>query len=287
MKGCLGIIRSKAVLGNATLIILAVGIAFLMMEVLLRTYPNLVPREIRVNPPVRRVQAFKVKSHDVKLSHGDLYYWMSGAIAPVPPNQDKIVARVYLTYDSQGFRNALPEKETYGIVTLGDSFTDGLNAPTPWPQQLANYTEIDVLNLGEAGSGPQIELEALRQYGLEKRPQWVIMAYFEGNDLHDAAAYEQANPFLLARLGRYMLTRSRQVSNKSRFDRTSPLIRTDGATSLPMDPSYQYPVTVTIDDTTLEMAFFNYYISWLSVNREAIELSQNYRLGKRDNFTCA
>src|SRR4029450_3278359 len=123
-----------------------------------RANPNLVPREVRVNPPVRRVQAFKDETYDVKLSDGDLYYWMQGTIAPLPPDKDKVVAHVHLTTDAHGFRNSLPEKGTYGIVALGDSFTRGSGAPTPWPQKLAEYTGIDVLNLGEVGFGPQEEL---------------------------------------------------------------------------------------------------------------------------------
>jgi hypothetical protein len=42
--------------------------------------------------------------------------------------------------------------------------------------------------------------------------------------------------------------------------------------------TYDYPLPVTINSKDLEMVFFSYYISWLSVNREAIEASQDYRL---------
>ena len=262
-------INLKAVLGNVTLVILGVGIALGLMELLLRTNPNLVPREVRVNPPVRRVQAFKDETYDVKLSDGDLYYWMRGTIAPLPPDKDKVVAHIHLTTDADGFRNPLPEKATYNIVALGDSFTRASGVATPWPQKLAEYTGMDALNLGEVGFGPQDELEILRQYGLKKRPQWVIMAYFEGNDLYDAAAYEQANPFLLARFARHILARSLQVWPTSMGDRAPAAVTT---------PSYHYPITITIEDTKLEMAFFSYYITWLSASREAIEASQNYRL---------
>ena len=263
-------INLKAVLGNVALVILGVGIALGLMELFLRTNPNLVPREVRVNPPVRRVQAFKDETYEVKLSDGDLYYWMRGTIAPLPPDKDKVVAHVHLTTDAHGFRNPLPEKATYGIVALGDSFTRASGVATPWPQKLAEYTGSDVLNLGEVGFGPQDELEILRQYGLQKRPQWVIMAYFEGNDLYDAAAYEQANPFILTRFGRYILARGRQVWHTSIGDSAHAAV----------DPSYRYPITVTLSDTKLEMAFFSYYIAWLSVSREAIESSQNFRLVK-------
>jgi hypothetical protein len=137
-----------------------------------------------------------------------------------------------------------------------------------------------VLNLGEVGIGPQDELEILQQYGLKKQPQWVIMAYFEGNDLYDAASYEQANPFLLARFGRHIVGRSRQLWNEYISGKASPGVGTVGDVSLQTEASYRYPITVTVGDTKLEMAFFSYYITWLSARREAIESSQNYRLVK-------
>jgi hypothetical protein len=273
-------INLKAVLGDVALVILGVGVALGLMELLLRTNPNLVPGGVRVNPPVRRVQAFKDETYEVKLSDGDLYYWMRGAIAPLPPDKDKVVAQVHFTTDAHGFRNSLPEKATYGIVALGDSFTVARNVAAPWPQKLAEYTGSDVLNLGEAGSGPQDELEILRQYGLKKRPQWVIMTYFEGNDLYDAASYEQTNPFLLTRFGRYILTRSTQMWNEQTASKAGPGVGTVGAISLQIGSNYRYPITVTIDDTKLEMAFFSYYITWLSAQREMIESSQNFRLVK-------
>lgn len=269
MKEPLGIKRSLIrVLGDVALVVLGVGIALGLMELLLRTFPNWVPREVRVNPPVRRVQAFIDETYDVKLSNGDLYYWMQGTISPLSPEKDKVVAHVHLTTDAHGFRNPLPEKATYGIAALGDSFTVAGNVATPWPQKLAECTGIDVLNLGEAGAGPQQELEVLRQYGLEKRPQWVIMAYFEGNDLYDAAAYEQANPFILARFGRYLLAQSIAAWHERR----------GGSADAAVAPSYRYPITVTINDTDLEMAFFSSYMAWLSVSGEVIESSLNYRL---------
>ena len=260
--------RLISVLGNLALALLGLGMALGLMEFLLRTYPNLVPRDVRVDPPVRRVQAFSNRNYTVKLSSGDLYYWMRGTIAPVPPDQDIVLARVNVTTDANGFRNTLPESATYDIVALGDSFTVGGNVASPWPQMLAEFTRSTVLNLGEAGDGPQQELEILRRYGLTPSPQWVILAYFEGNDLYDAGSYAQASPFILPRFGKYMLERGLETLRGP---------RPAGAGAI-VEPNYRYPIRVTIGDADLRMAFFSYYISWLSVNREAIESSQNYRL---------
>ena len=255
------------VLGNVVLVILGLAIALGLVEMLLRAFPNWVPAEVRVNPPARRVKAFIDETYDLRQSDGDLYYLMRGAIVPLSPDQDQVVAHVHMITDAYGFRNSSPEKATYSTVALGDSFTRASGVATPWPQILAEYTGSDVLNLGDVGFGPQDELNILRQYGLKKRPKLVIMAYFEGNDLYDAAAYEQANPFILPRFARYILGRSIDAWQARRWDGAHAEVA----------PNYRYPIMLTINNKDLEMAFFSSYIAWLSVNREAIESSQNYR----------
>jgi len=193
---------------------------------------------------------------------------MRGKIAPLL--SDPVIAHVHMITDANGFRNSPPEKATYDIVALGDSFTKASGVASPWPQKLAEYSGSDVLNLGEVGFGLQDELKVLRQYGLKKQPQWVIMAYFEGNDLYDTVSYEQANPFILLRFGRYILDRSVDAWHERRSSRDRAAVISN----------YLYPIPLTINHKDLEMTFFSYYISWLSMNRKAMEASQNYRLAK-------
>lgn len=258
------------VIGNVVLVLLGLAIALGLVEMLLRTFPNWVPPEVRVNPPARRVKAFIDETYDLRQSNGDLYYLMRGNIVPLSPDQDQVVAHVHMITDAHGFRNSPPEKATYGIVALGDSFTRASGVASPWPQKLAEYTGSDVLNLGDVGFGPQDELQVLQQYGLKKQPQWVIMAYFEGNDLYDAASYEQANPFILFRFGRYILGQGVEAWRER---------RSGGAQAADI-PTYRYPITITINHKELQMVFFSSYISWLSLSEEAIAASQNYRLAR-------
>jgi hypothetical protein len=257
-----------SVLGSSVLAIMGLAIALALVEMFMRAFPNWVPSEVRVNPPARRVKAFIDETYDVRQSDGDLFYYMRGNIKPLSPNQDQVLAQVHMITDAHGFRNAPPEKATYGMVALGDSFTIGGSAASPWPQKLADDTAMDVLNLGGVAFGPQDELKVLQQYGLQKKPQWVILAYFEGNDLYDAAAYEQANPFILLRFGKYMLNQGMEAWHTRR--QAGP-----GAAAI---SNYRYPITITINHKDLEMAFFSYYVSWLTANRDAIEPSQDYRL---------
>jgi len=247
-------------------VVIALGI----MEFFLRTFPNLVPTEVRVNPPVRRVRAFVNETYDLKQSDGDLYNWLRGSIAPLSPDQDKVVAHVHMTTDAHGFRNSLPEKATYDIVALGDSFTRASGVAIPWPQKLAEHTGSDVLNLADVGMGPQEELEILRQYGLEKQPRWVIMAYFGGNDMNDAAAYELANPFILARLGRYAFTQGIEAWRENN----------EGEAIAAHTSNYRYPIVLKINGSRREMAFLPAYIAWWSLCRDEIESSKNYHYVK-------
>src|SRR3990172_108826 len=170
--------RGRYVLGGVAMATLGVAMALGLMELLLRSFPDWLPGEVRVSPPVRRVQSFVDETYAVRLSDGDLFHWMRGAIAPLAPDQDTVVAQVHMVTDAYGFRNLPPEQPTYGIVALGDSFTRASGVATPWPQRLSEWTGMDVLNLADAGAGPQQELESLRQFGMNKHPQWVIMAYF-------------------------------------------------------------------------------------------------------------
>jgi hypothetical protein len=255
-------------LGNVVLALAGLVIALVLVEMLMRAFPNWVPLEVRVNPPARRVKAFVDETYDLHHSDGDLFHYMRGTIAPLSTAQDHVITQVHMMTDANGFRNSPPEKATYGIVALGDSFTRASGVVTPWPQKLAEHTGSDVLNLGDVGFGPQDELMVLKQYGLKKQPRWVILAYFEGNDLYDAASYEAANPFILFRFGRYILGRGLETWQEKNSDPASATVI----------PNYRYPIRITINHKDLETVFFSSYISWLSLSREAIVASQNYRL---------
>src|SRR5206468_11912103 len=91
---------------------------------------------------------------------------------------------------------------------------------------------------------------------------------FEGNDLYDAASYEHASPFILFRFGRYILNQSVEAWQEKR----------SGAAHAAVTSNDRYPITITINHKELQTVFFSSYISWLSISREAIAASQNYRL---------
>ncbi len=93
--------------------------------------------------------------------------------------------------DDEGFRNA-HTRDRIDSAALGDSFTDAmtLDARESWTTLLERQTGVAVQNYGTAGFGPQQELRVLTDYAMRHRPRMVILAYFAGNDLFDAEAFD-------------------------------------------------------------------------------------------------
>jgi lysophospholipase L1-like esterase len=93
--------------------------------------------------------------------------------------------------DAEGFRNPVA-REHFDIAALGDSFTDAMTmaVEASWPAQLEGRLHIAVQNYGTAGFGPQQELLVLRDYVARHRPSRVVLAFFAGNDIFDAEAFD-------------------------------------------------------------------------------------------------
>ena len=73
-------------------------------------------------------------------------------------------------------------------MIAGDSFTIR-TAPKTWIESLRDLTGQSILTLGAPSWGPLNETEAIKQYGLDKKPKWVVLMYFEGNDLFNTEEY--------------------------------------------------------------------------------------------------
>jgi hypothetical protein len=103
-----------------------------------------------------------------------------------------VLHRFTFQTDDEGFRNARV-RPRIDIAALGDSFTDAmtLRIEDAWPTQLERATGLTVQNYGTAGFGPQQELLALKEYAARHHPSIVVLAYFAGNDLFDAEAFDE------------------------------------------------------------------------------------------------
>ncbi len=102
--------------------------------------------------------------------------------------------RGYILMDDQGFCN--PPRDSYDrpqidVIAVGDSFTwcIAVDPEANWISQLGEITGRSVYNLGRGGIGPYDYLQILKHFGLAKKPRYVIMNIYEGNDIRDAKRY--------------------------------------------------------------------------------------------------
>jgi hypothetical protein len=93
-----------------------------------------------------------------------------------------------------GFPNDEPTwRDQYDVVIAGDSFTLR-SAPKTWIELLREQMGASLLTFGAPSWGPLNEVEAIKQYGLDKHPKWVLVMYFEGNDLYGTGQYLERQP---------------------------------------------------------------------------------------------
>jgi len=96
--------------------------------------------------------------------------------------------------DEIGFCNepgTYDRTSTIDVVTLGDSFTwcNSVDPDNTWTAQLSRFAGVSAYNLGRGGVGPYEYVQILKGFGLGKKPRFVILAVYEGNDLRDAIRY--------------------------------------------------------------------------------------------------
>jgi lysophospholipase L1-like esterase len=103
-----------------------------------------------------------------------------------------IVHRYPFHTDAEGFRNART-RDRIDIAALGDSFTDAmtLDGAAAWPSLLERDSRLAVQNYGTAAFGPQQELRVLTDFALAHQPRVVVLAFFAGNDIFEAEAFEE------------------------------------------------------------------------------------------------
>lgn len=91
--------------------------------------------------------------------------------------------------DDMGFPNEQSHwSGQYDMVIAGDSFTIR-TAPKTWIELLQESSGLSALTLGAPSWSTSNETEAIKMYGLDKNPSWVLLMFFEGNDLFNTAQY--------------------------------------------------------------------------------------------------
>jgi len=138
------------------------------------------------------------------------------------PQSDLTQFQWDVTYDRYGFRNQRDLAHA-DIVVIGDSFVEGLTVTTAelGTSQLALLQRTVVANLGQSTYGPLQELIVLKRYALPLQPRTVVWMFFEGNDLQDVIAYQNARehpPDFLHAFWARSFTRSASLALRRLFE---------------------------------------------------------------------
>jgi len=186
---------------------------------------------------------------------GDILFWQSEYIAPVP-QPDEILSVHRLQLDDIGFRLPATPATTYEAVILGDSFTEGANVGLPYPDIFARTSGLSTRNLGFRGYGIRHYLWTWQQYGIAENPDVLIIGFFGGNDLF-TAGLDLEPPF--------------RIPNEERaFDAPTQPITENIASDTVI-----YPVYLAND---VPLTFLSTYISWMNVTEATIVQSVNYQV---------
>ena len=196
-----------------------------------------------------------------RVGNGDIFFAQRGSIRP-PENPDQVLSTHRLAWDADGFRILGVARDTYDVVALGDSYTEATNVAAPWTRVLATETGLTVRNLGYRGYGPQESVRVMTEHGVQYDPDIVILGFFSGNDVSNAGTYDDR-----------------------REDNFSLPAVTQGGISWSLDfvqglrprESYPYPVTLNLASGSEPIAFFNPYITALTLTADDLRQSTNYR----------
>lgn len=242
--------RAKLI-GTLVLIVGGVALGLLLIALLIRLFPDLEPGG----------QRFMFTELD-----GDTFRHQPGQVRP--PDENRVLEQGVRYDDANGFRRPARTADRYPIAVIGDSFTDG--GQVPWTDMLAESLDTPVRNLGWSGFGPLEYAEIAEQF-LDDDHQWVLVAYFEGNDLSNIHTSRQ---------------RADQNGGQLPLDLThaygapvTDVRQIEQYTDITLDPQerYLYPLThrVQPDGPTFDMAYISDYLWWLNGELDTYAQSRN------------
>lgn len=250
----------KAVLIRLGLVVGSLGFTFLMIAFVINIFPELLPAELREDPLDQRIAndeyRFVFTDED-----GDTFRVQAGQVRP--PEENRILEDFTRRYGADGFRIPAMPADEYAIIALGDSFTEG--GQVPWVDVLAQELETPVRNLGWPGIGPLDYARIMDEFGQDNH-DWVLIGYFEGNDLgniQSAFQREQEDRNILFEIA----------------ERAGETV-SDNEPEIVLDPNgnYLYPLRHTVGDQTFELAYISDYIWWLNGDADAYRQSRNLEL---------
>jgi hypothetical protein len=159
-------------------------------------------------------------------------------------------------------------------VIAGDSFMIR-TAPKTWIESLRDLTGQSVLALGAPSWGPLNETEAIKQYGLDKKPKVAMVMYFEGNDLFNTEQY-------LERQATGQSWKEYDFSHSTLGDQlVTPHLIEYGLkkifpTANPAPLEYRYPVTASTEAGPIQTVLKDFHLLPMSASYDVMAKSDEF-----------
>jgi hypothetical protein len=195
---------------------------------------------------------------------GDLFVALPGRVRP--PAEIETLAAFTIAWDADGFREPAFPAQSYPIAVFGDSFTESVNIPVPYPDALSAQLGVGVRNYGYRAYGPREIARAAGEVAGREPRRWLIYGYFSGNDLGDALRPPKVD------------TRSPLAVWDAFIGRLSGRVVTAPPLTVNVSGQYDFPMPVIIGDKYYELAFLPYYLWWQIAPEEGFEASANWRV---------
>lgn len=285
--------RQQAILNIAIPLILTIIGSTVVLEYGLRRFYQLIPIEVCASDFIignYYCQPYFEYDKPIKTAYRyqpNLYlegYWdpanpfLGDAGKETRPSDRSDAFWYVLETDEMGFPNSQDEwQDEYDIIVTGDSFTIR-TAPTTWIEALAEHTGRDVLTLGAPSWTTMNEVEAVKQFGLDKNPDWVVLTYFEGNDIINVQQYIDKQETGLS-WREYDL----QDSNWTQRFVTYHMIRywlgigQEDEPESEAEPRYRYPVEVNSEAGKFDAVLKDIHLLPISADAQTIRGSDEFK----------
>jgi hypothetical protein len=282
--------RRRKVLGIAIWLAVMLAVILVVFEIGFRIFYRAIPLDVCASTPILAnyyCQPYLQYDKPIKLAyHYVPNFKTEGMWDPADPrmanpgNETRPTGRsdafLYkFQTDEMGFPNDEAKwRDHYDIVIAGDSFTLP-TAPKTWIDSLRDQTSLSILTLGAPSWGPLNYSEAIKQFGLDKKPKWVIMMYFEGNDLFNTEEY-------LQRQATGMSWKEYDFSHSTLWDQlimphmiqywVQKIFPNLNATP----PHYRYPVTASTEAGLIPMVLKDFQLLPMSADYDTMAKSDEF-----------
>ncbi len=185
----------------------------------------------------------------------------SDQVKPILSEDDRVESKVTFETDEFGFPNPAPIPEIVDVAVLGRSFSLGAQSSQPWTRLLAEQTGLKILNLSQTGSGLNLKIKYLEDFGYLRHPRWVIMEVLPSMDI---IGYTTGSDLLVPTLPEPIVRQLIRSSMKE-YSSSSPV-------------TAFYPLAVDIPGRTVNLTFYSYYLAALSIDENSLEASNQWNI---------